>query len=90
MIAHKVGPTLKINAYCQNGHAFIFLTSLKVEQPSATFAVASVLGVNFRDGIFSESHPAQDSETAEKWAKDFARQKFGEGVQFGQREEVRE
>jgi hypothetical protein len=76
MIARKIGRTLKIQAYSPNGHTAIFLTSMKGEQPSVKFAVASVLGINAQ-GVFSESQPAKNLQEAKYWAFAFTKKKLG-------------
>jgi 2-hydroxychromene-2-carboxylate isomerase len=81
MIAQKIGRTLKIQAYSPNGHASIFLTSMKVDQPNVRFAVASVLGINAQ-GVFSSSEPASSLQKAKKWAVAFTKKKLGDKFKF--------
>lgn len=81
MITSKIGRTLKIRAYCANGHASIFLTLMKVEHLRATFAVATVLGISAH-GIINESLPAKDLQEAKKWAVAFAKKKLGAVIKF--------
>jgi hypothetical protein len=90
MFAKKTAATVRILAHCPNGCARFFLTRMEIETPRVPFAAASVLGFSYQEGTFSDNHLAQDPESAEKWATDYVRQRLGEGVPFGQREEIRE